>query len=51
MIKVVTLFLVAMMILAIFGKLRMPRITRSAKCPDCARPRIGRGPCDCKKSR
>ncbi|MCE5974695.1 hypothetical protein LZA78_14495 [Sinirhodobacter sp. WL0062] len=46
-----TLFLVAMAVLAMFGKLRLPggkgrpRIT--ARCPRCGRPKIGAGPCPC----
>ena len=47
--KIVTLFLVFMAVLAVFGRLRMPRIGRPAgtKCRKCGRPRIGRGPCPC----
>ena len=50
-IKIVTLFLVAMVILAIFGRLRFPGKGRpgrkAAFCPACGRPRIGPGPCAC----
>jgi hypothetical protein len=48
-IKIVTLFLVAMAVLAMFGKLRFPGSKRlaSAKCPACGRYRIGKGPCGC----
>jgi len=47
--KIVTLFLVVMAVLAMFGKLRLPGSKRlaSAKCPSCGRYRIGRGPCSC----
>ncbi|RBW51006.1 hypothetical protein DS909_20890 [Phaeobacter gallaeciensis] len=47
--KVVTLFLVGMAALAMFGKLRFPGQKRlaSAKCPRCGRYRIGKGPCAC----
>ncbi len=50
MVKVVTLFLIGMLVLAMFGKLRFPGQKRleSAKCPKCGRYRIGKGPCDCK---
>jgi len=50
-VKIVVLFLVAMGVLAMFGKLRMPgaRRLRDARCPDCGRLRIGKGPCTCKK--
>ncbi len=51
MVKVVTFFLIAIVILAIFGRLRFPGQARLAarKCPDCGRFRIGRGPCECTK--
>ncbi len=48
-IKIVSLFLIGMAVLAMFGKLRLPRAGRrsSAKCPACGRYRIGKGPCAC----
>lgn len=49
--KIITLFLVAMMVLAFFGKLRFPgqkRLTQM-KCTKCGRYRIGKGPCPCEK--
>ena len=52
--KIVSLFLVFMAVLAMFGRLRMPRIGLSrpkGKCSACGRPRIGRGPCPCGKGR
>ncbi len=55
MVKVVTLFLIGIVVLAMFGRLRLPGaggISRKralrGKCPDCGRPRIGSGPCPCK---
>jgi len=57
-IKIVTLFLIGMAALAMFGRLRLPgrgkgpvarRRARSAKCPHCGRYRIGSGPCPCGK--
>lgn len=47
--KIVTLFLVFMAVLAMFGKLRFPgqEKLRSMKCNSCGRYRIGRGPCSC----
>lgn len=48
-IKIVTLFLIGMGVLAMFGKLRLPgnkRLT-SKTCPKCGAPRVGRGPCPC----
>ena len=51
MIKVVSLFLIGMLVLAMFGRLRIPGLKRlqSKKCPSCGRYRIGKGPCDCGK--
>jgi len=54
-VKIVILFLIAMGILAMFGKLRLPKLGRrpgmprlgGAKCPACGRHRIGKGPCPC----
>lgn len=47
--KIITLFLVAMMVLAFFGRLRFPgqKKLESLKCPGCGRYRIGKGPCSC----
>jgi len=50
-VKIVTLFLIAMGVLAMFGKLRIPRIGQSKTCRHCGRPRIGSGPCPCGKDR
>ncbi|MCB2111021.1 MAG: hypothetical protein H6895_13700 [Defluviimonas sp.] len=47
MVKVVTLFLIGMLVLALFGRLRMPGRHRKARCPSCGRPLIGPGPCGC----
>lgn len=51
--KVVTLFLVFMGVLAMFGKLRLPggkrRLSRDV-CPRCGRHTFGK-PCDCKGRR
>lgn len=50
-VKIIALFLVAMMVLAFFGKLRFPGQKKLAalKCPKCGRYRIGSGPCSCEK--
>jgi hypothetical protein len=48
LVKVIVLLLVFMVALALFGRLRFPRVT--AKCPACGRHRIGRGPCPCGKA-
>ncbi|MBN2905360.1 MAG: hypothetical protein JXJ18_01475 [Rhodobacteraceae bacterium] len=57
-IKIVSLFLIGMMALAMFGRLRLPgpggrKITlgraKADKCPRCGRHKIGKGPCPCTK--
>jgi hypothetical protein len=49
--KIVLLFLAFMAVLAMFGRLRVPRIRRLSgkKCPACGRPRLGKGRCPCGK--
>ncbi|MFV0512344.1 MAG: hypothetical protein ACK5MY_01730 [Jhaorihella sp.] len=51
-IKIVLLFLIAMGVLAMFGRLRLPGLRRldAARCPYCRRFRIGKGPCPCEKA-
>ena len=53
MIKVVSLFLIGMVVLAMFGRLRFPGQARlqSLKCDGCGRYRIGKGACPCGKGR
>lgn len=48
--KIITLFLVFMAVLALFGRLRMPKLSlkRPGRCPSCGRPKLGKGPCPCK---
>jgi hypothetical protein len=48
LIKVILVFLAAMAVLAMFGRLRLPG-KQAAFCPGCGRPRIGKGPCPCGK--
>lgn len=50
-VKIVMLFLVGMVVLAMFGRLRFPGQKRlaAAKCPKCGKYRIGKGPCSCQK--
>jgi len=50
-IKIVFLFLIGILVLAMFGRLRFPgqRRLESRKCPKCGRYRIGKGPCSCGK--
>jgi len=53
MLKVVSLFLIFMVVLAIFGRLRWPRIgggragglPKPRLCPDCGRYNLRGGPC------
>ncbi len=49
--KIISLFLVFMMVLALFGRLRFPgqKKLEAMKCPKCGRYRIGKGPCTCEK--
>lgn len=49
-IKIVVLFLVAMGVLAMFGKLRYPGQNRieAMKCLRCGRYKLGKSSCDCK---
>ena len=57
MVKIVTFFLIGMLVLAMFGRLKVPgtggrkggghRLSKPAKCPRCGRYRIGPGKCDC----
>jgi uncharacterized OB-fold protein len=49
MIKAVSLFLIGMLVMAMFGKLRFPGQKRlqAAKCKNCGRYRFGSKTCDC----
>jgi len=49
LIKIVSIFLLAMVVLAMFWRLRLPGKGRMAtrRCTRCGRFRIGKGPCDC----
>ena len=53
--KAVTLFLIAMLVLGMFGKLRLPRlgsrrkgIKTAKKCRHCGGYILGDGPCPCR---
>ncbi|MCC5973210.1 MAG: hypothetical protein JJT81_04075 [Rubellimicrobium sp.] len=50
-VKIVTFFLIAMAVMAMFGRLRLPGRTRleARKCASCGRYRFGKGPCRCRK--
>ncbi len=47
--KIVTLFLIFIAVLAMFGRLRFPGQAKlqSMKCKSCGRYRIGKSPCQC----
>ena len=54
LVKIITFFLIFMAVLAMFGKLRMPKLksklmSRKEKCRNCGAPKIGKGPCPCGK--
>lgn len=49
MIKIVTLFLIVIVALALFGAFRVKRRVRT--CPACGRAQMGAGPCGCKTAR
>jgi hypothetical protein len=46
-IKIVSLFLIGMVVLAMFGRLRVGK--RPERCRSCGAPLVGRGPCPCGK--
>lgn len=51
--KIVTLFLVFIAVLGMFGKLSLliPKTLRkTATCKTCGRHKIGKGPCPCGKA-
>jgi hypothetical protein len=48
LVKIISLFLVFIAVLALFGRLRFgKRRQLAARCPSCGRHRIGSGPCPC----
>ena len=51
MIQIVVLFLVAMGVLAVVGRIKRGVKPKklAQKCSACGRPRIGKGPCQCGK--
>lgn len=51
--KIITLFLVGMMVLALIGKFRFPGQAKlkSLTCKKCGRYKIGKGPCACEKGK
>ncbi|WP_172326685.1 hypothetical protein [Mangrovicoccus sp. HB161399] len=59
MIKIVTFFLIGIAILAMFGRLRLPKLPRPPKgnsklkaprrCPRCGGFIVGSGPCNCEE--
>jgi len=58
MVKVVSFFLIGIMVLALLGKLRMPKlpiikkrkaVQTAEKCSKCGAYKIGSKPCNCGK--
>ena len=51
--KIISLFLIVMVVLAMFGRLRLrlPGGRQIAKCRNCGRYIIGKGPCSCTSGR
>lgn len=53
LVKIILVFLLAMALVGMIGKVLFPGARlgrkRAAHCPDCGRPRIGKGPCACGK--
>ena len=54
LVKIVTLFLIGMAVLAMFGKLRLPYLGKVAlkkptKCRSCGRYLLSNDPCGCGK--
>lgn len=53
--KIISLFLVFMAVLAMFGRLRAPKIVekmklkKPGKCKNCGNFKIGKGPCACER--
>ncbi len=49
--KIITFFLIGMAVLAMFGKLRMPKVKalNARKCKKCGAFRIGKSPCVCER--
>jgi uncharacterized OB-fold protein len=53
LVKIVSFFLIGMVALAMFGRLRVPGAQRlmARKCKACGKHLIGRAPCDCGSKR
>jgi len=49
MVKAVTFFLIGILVLGMFGKLRYPgqKQLKAAKCSKCGRYKFTKGACDC----
>ncbi|MGB1235903.1 MAG: hypothetical protein ACPG5U_09225 [Planktomarina sp.] len=47
--KIVTIFLIGIAVLGMFGKVKYPgqAALQNAKCKSCGRFKIGKGPCNC----
>lgn len=51
LIKIAVLFLAVMLALALWSGFYRSRRARQKFCPDCGRPRIGSGDCQCRRRR
>lgn len=49
--KIVFVFLIGMIVLAMFGRMRLPgqKSLEAHRCQNCGRFRIGRSECDCRE--
>lgn len=52
LVKIVSFFLIGMVVLAMFGRFRVPgmggkKLLSRKKCASCGAPKVGRGPCPC----
>ena len=50
--KIVSFFLIGMVVLGMFGKLRLPKVNalETRRCAKCGSFKIGKSPCVCEKS-
>ena len=52
LLKIVSFFLIGMVVLGMFGKLRLPKMKAldARRCAKCGSFKIGKSPCVCEKS-
>lgn len=53
LLKIVSFFLIGMVVLGMFGKLRLPKVKAldARRCAKCGSFKIGKSPCVCEKSK